>query len=164
MLSKTCKAKTTAGKPCRAAPMAGGLCFLHANPERVRALGQAGGRKNRYRVPDVPMLPAEINATVVRDILAQAILDVRSNILAPRAAVALAQLSNTLLRVIQMTELDLRIAKLEQAASTEVDTDTTDSAPEGRVNPPRDTELIKSQVEREAVTGDGAADERAEPL
>jgi hypothetical protein len=144
--------------------MSGGLCFLHANPERVRALGQAGGRKNRYRVPDAPILPAEINAKTVRDILAQAVLDVRSNTLAPRAAGALAQLSNTLLRVIQMTELEQRIARLEQAAATGVGTDTTDAAPEGRTNPPPDSELIKSQVEREAAMGTGVADPRSDLL
>jgi len=36
-----CKARTKAGKPCRAAATAGGLCFFHANPEKASELGRS---------------------------------------------------------------------------------------------------------------------------
>jgi hypothetical protein len=63
----------------------------------------------------VPPLPEDLNTAGIREILAQALLDVRSNTLAPRAAGALAQLSNALLKVNQVTELEARIAKLESS-------------------------------------------------
>lgn len=44
---RNCKALTKDGKPCKAPPTAGGLCYFHANPDQVRLLGRIGGRKNR---------------------------------------------------------------------------------------------------------------------
>jgi hypothetical protein len=73
-----------------------------------------GGRKNRHRVAEL-VVPLPLKSESVREILAQAILDVRSNALTPRSASALAQLSNSLLRAIQVTELEERLAKLERA-------------------------------------------------
>jgi hypothetical protein len=146
MLSKKCKAKTVAGSACQAAPMAGGLCFLHANPAKVRALGQSGGRKNRHRILESPVLPTEINARTVRDMLAQSIIDVQSNRLAPRVATALVQLSNSLMRVIQMTELEERVAKLEQAARPADGSGTSlDAEQETRTHSPQESELARSQ-------------------
>src|SRR5436305_15214811 len=116
MPSRRCKAKTSAGSPCRAPATEGGLCFFHANPDKVRALGQAGGRKNRQHAVE-PTLPAALNVAGVREILAQAILDVRANTLTPRAAGALAQLSNSLLRIIQVSELEERLGKLERQSA-----------------------------------------------
>ena len=43
-----CKATTRNGRPCRAAPTEGGLCFFHANPDKAVELGRIGGTKNRY--------------------------------------------------------------------------------------------------------------------
>ena len=119
MITERCKAKTVAGKPCRAAPMANGLCFLHGNPEKVRTLGQVGGRKNRSRVPELALQPSEINAETLRDILAQAILDVMSNNLSARNAAAVAQLANTFVKIAQIPDLEQRMAKLEEAAAQE---------------------------------------------
>lgn len=56
------------------------------------------------------MEPAE-----VREILAQAILDVRANTLAPRAVAAIANAASVLLRTIHVVDLEERVAKLEQA-------------------------------------------------
>lgn len=50
---KICKGFTKDGKPCRAHPTGGGLCYFHANPDQARLLGQKGGRKNRYQVTDL---------------------------------------------------------------------------------------------------------------
>ena len=40
-----CKARTKAGEPCSAAPREGGLCYLHANPNKATELGRAGSEK-----------------------------------------------------------------------------------------------------------------------
>ena len=117
MSSKPCTAKTKTGAPCGAPATEGGLCYFHSNPEKVRELGRAGGRKNRHCALEAPTLPAEMNAAGVRDILAQAMVDVRQKTLSPNAASALAQLSNALLRVMPFTELEKRIAELERVTA-----------------------------------------------
>jgi general stress protein YciG len=43
-----CKATTSSGKPCRAKPHKGGLCFFHSDPQKAAELGQKGGRRNRH--------------------------------------------------------------------------------------------------------------------
>ncbi len=111
---RNCKALRKDGRPCKAPPTAGGLCYFHANPDQVRLLGRIGGRKNRRGTVEAelraPLEPAE-----VREILAQAILDVRANALAPRAVTAIANAASVLLRTIHVVDLEERVAKLEQA-------------------------------------------------
>jgi hypothetical protein len=41
--SSRCKGQTKSGNPCRAAAIAGGLCFFHANPNKTSELGRIGG-------------------------------------------------------------------------------------------------------------------------
>jgi hypothetical protein len=43
-----CNVQAKNGKPCWAAATAGGLCFLHANPNKASELGRIGGRSNRH--------------------------------------------------------------------------------------------------------------------
>jgi hypothetical protein len=112
MSSNVCRGKTKSGAPCRAPAGPDGLCFFHANPEKARALGQVGGRRNRH-------LPADPNggpfsAIDLRNVLAQAILDVQTKKLTPRRAGALSQLSNAYCRVIPNAELEERVARLEE--------------------------------------------------
>jgi len=131
MSSKRCQGKTAAGAPCRAPATAGGLCFFHANPEKARALGQVGGRKNRYQLPD-SMPRGPLSAADLRDILVEAIRDVRSKKITPRTAGALSQLCNSLHRILPATDLEARLARLEQQLAeresrTPVDTDPTRS-------------------------------------
>jgi hypothetical protein len=131
MSSKRCQGKTAAGAPCRAPATAGGLCFFHANPEKARALGQVGGRKNRYQLPDsTPRGP--LSAADLRDILGEAIRDVRSKKITPRTAGALSQLCNSLHRILPATDLEARLARLEQQLAEQesrmpADTDPTRS-------------------------------------
>lgn len=115
MSAGPCQAETKDGRPCRAPATAGGLCYFHAHPDEARRLGQKGGRKNRQREID-PILPAPLNANGLREILAEAFLDVRAKNLSARSASALAQLAGVLLRVIHSAEWEERIAKLEKAA------------------------------------------------
>jgi hypothetical protein len=38
-----CKATTSSGKPCRAKPHKGGLCFFHSDPQKAAELGRSDG-------------------------------------------------------------------------------------------------------------------------
>jgi hypothetical protein len=108
-----CKAKTSTGAECRAPAGANGLCFLHAHPEKARTLGQIGGRKNRAQMLEPP--PAgSLSAADLRDILVEAIHDVRSKKISPRTAGALAQLCNSAHRILPTADLEARLATLEQ--------------------------------------------------
>jgi hypothetical protein len=126
-----CRGKTKAGNPCRAAATAGGLCFFHANPAKARTLGQIGGRRNRSRLPEAPAA-CSLSAADARDTLSEAVRDVRSKKMTPRAASSIAQLCNSLHRFLQTADMEARLARLEQqlaeqGSSTSVDTDPTGS-------------------------------------
>ncbi len=128
---QTCKAKTKAGAPCRAPAGNGGLCFFHANPDKAHALGQIGGRKNRSQLLEPPAA-GPLSAADLRDILVEAIRDVRSKKITPRTAGALSQLCNSLHRILPATDLEARLARLErqlaeQESGTPVDADPTKS-------------------------------------
>jgi hypothetical protein len=60
---------------------------------------------------------AECNQADVQKVLVQAMLDVQANKLAPRVGTAMAQISNALLRIMPVTELEERVARLELAAT-----------------------------------------------
>jgi hypothetical protein len=109
---ETCKGKTKTGAACRAPAGSGGLCFFHANPESARALGQIGGRKNRRSVVDLDV-PDNMTAADVRNVTAQAIRLLLSGDMHAREAIALAQLCNSLYRVIPAADLETRVAMLE---------------------------------------------------
>jgi hypothetical protein len=91
----------------------GGLCFFHANPDSARALGQIGGRKNRRSVVDL-QVPDNMSAADVRNVTAQAIRLLLSGNLHAREASALAQLFNSLYRVIPTADLEARVTLLEE--------------------------------------------------
>ena len=48
-MSAKCNAKTTAGKPCRAAAVKRGLCSLHADPQIAVEMGRKSGQARRTR-------------------------------------------------------------------------------------------------------------------
>ena len=112
MSSNYCRGKSKSGAPCRAPAGRDGLCFFHANPEQARALGQLGGRRNRHLPADPNGGP--LSAIDLRNVLAQAILDVQTKKLPPRRAGAIAQLSNTYCRLIPIADLEERVLRLEQ--------------------------------------------------
>ncbi|MGH9515281.1 MAG: hypothetical protein ACRD3P_06345 [Terriglobales bacterium] len=109
-----CKAQTKAGKACRAAATAGGLCFFHGNPNKASELGRIGGRKNRHTAQNVEPLPTLDTAVAVRDAVNRLIRDVYSATLDPRVAAGLAPLLNLQLRAIGIAELERRIGELER--------------------------------------------------
>src|SRR5204862_2441641 len=113
MPNKSCRAQTATGRACRAPAMEGGLCFLHANPESAKTLGQLGGQKNR-RPPLVDLeIPEKMTLADLSRLNAHAMHLLVSDKLKPHAATALAQLSNAQVRVMQALELEARLKALE---------------------------------------------------
>ncbi|MGH9503399.1 MAG: hypothetical protein ACRD20_11175 [Terriglobales bacterium] len=114
-----CKGKTRTGAAWEAAADAGGLCFFHANPDQAKTLGQMGGRKNRRPAVVDRQAPDTMTATDLRNLTVQAIRLLLSGELRAREASALAQLSNSLYRVIPTADLETRVATLEQQVAQE---------------------------------------------
>ena len=111
-----CKGKTKKGKPCRAAAMEGGLCFFHANPNKAAELGRVGGRRNRHYLPGEVDPPVELRtAKAVKEECARLIEKVYTRKISPRVAACVGALLNLQMRVIREADLEVRIAKLEQA-------------------------------------------------
>jgi hypothetical protein len=114
-VDRKCIAVTKRGTPCRAAATDGGLCYFHANPQKAAELGRIGGRsKQRFAAENADPLPTLINAIAVRDLVARLIADLYAGKLHPRIAAGLAPLMNLQLRAIEATNLELRVAKLEE--------------------------------------------------
>ena len=134
-----CQGRTKAGKPCRAAATAGGLCFFHANPAKASELGRQGGRKNRHVASEnADPLPTLDNALAVRDLVARLIADIYDGKTHPRIAAGLASLLNLLLRAIEITEitkipeLERRLAEMEKAtAKASAKTEESSAAEKG---------------------------------
>ena len=115
-----CKARAKNGKGCRAAATSGGLCFFHANPLKAAELGRLGGQKNRKetRVENLPLLPRVNTLVALRDAIAQLVESIYQGMVDPRIGSGLAPLLNVQLRVIDIAELEERVARLEQERST----------------------------------------------
>ena len=116
--SGLCRGTTKKGTPCKAAPMQGGLCFLHANPARAAELGRQGGRKNGHLLALDSALPPLDNPRAIRDKLAHILADLCANKLSPRVAAAAAQVINVQLRVIHETDIQTSIEKLQEMVKT----------------------------------------------
>jgi hypothetical protein len=109
-----CQALTKKGKPCRAAATEGGLCFFHANPNKAVELGRIGGKKNGLLRVGLDPLPNLDNAMAIRDTVARLISDVYAGKLHPRIAAGLAPLMHLQLRVLEKTEFEKRLARVER--------------------------------------------------
>jgi len=177
---QTCRANTRAGTPCRAPAGPEGLCFFHANPDKAHVLGQVGGRKNRHQLPEPPSA-GPLNAADLSNILAEAIRDVRSKKITPRAASAISQLCNSLHRVTPTAELEARVARLEHQLAEQQSTagdpsgletngtataheeDTQQDIEQGRSAAPDTCQPVVMGTENESVEGgDGTDDEEGE--
>jgi hypothetical protein len=111
-----CKSRTKAGKPCHAAAMEGGLCFFHANPTKAAELGRIGGRRNRHIFMGLADPAKDLKtAKGVLEECARLIENVYTGKIPPKIASCVAPLLNLQMRVIQVAELEARIARLEQA-------------------------------------------------
>jgi len=120
-MSQKCSARTKLGKECRASVVIGTqFCALHGDPERAAELGRMGGLKNRHYIETEPVnitLPS--TAEDVKNVMAQAMVDVRAKKLDPRIAMALTSMSRVLLEAFQTADLQKRVERIEQARAAE---------------------------------------------
>ena len=109
-----CRATTKAGGPCPVPATASGLCYFHDDPKRAAEMGRKGGLKNRHVIPDdAAELPQLNTAEDVRAMLAKLAQDVRARRVEPRVAASVSQIASTLLKAMEVTDLEQRLAKLE---------------------------------------------------
>jgi hypothetical protein len=112
-----CKALAKSGKPCRAAATPGGLCFLHANPNKASELGRIGGRSRHPSVLEgADPLPKLETAGAVQEAVGKLFADVHAGKVHPRTAASLRSLMSLQLQAIKATDLERRIAELEKQA------------------------------------------------
>ena len=120
-MNATCNARTTAGKRCRAVAVKDGLCTLHADPkvavEMGRKSGQARRTKDQLAQERAELTPPR-TAQEVRVALGQFISDVRSRRLDPKVAGTLGYLANVLLKSIEVSDIEMRLAALECVLGT----------------------------------------------
>lgn len=96
-MSEKCNARTKLGNECRAPAVVGTqLCALHGDPERAAELGRMGGSRNRHYVDTEPVNIAPPSTPEdVKNVLAQAMVDVRAKKLDPRTGSALTYMSRS---------------------------------------------------------------------
>ena len=122
-LAEGCSAKTKRGRPCRAAVVHGTrFCPLHADPARAAELGRLGGLKNRHYVDtdEVTIAPPSTPEDV-KNLLAQAMVDVRARKLDPRIASTLTYMSGALLKAFESTDHEKRLARVEEELRAKAD-------------------------------------------
>jgi len=153
-----CQANAKSGKPCRAAATAGGLCFFHANPKKASALGRIGGKNKRgAATQSVDPLPKLDKASAVQEAVDRLIADVYAGKLQPRVAAGLAPLLSLQLRVLETTDLERRVAKVEKllAKVEQAEADRTDQKND-RWKRERDLDQLPSPNSQE-LRGEGDA-------
>ena len=115
---RRCKGRTKHGKRCRAAATAGGLCFFHANPNKAVELGRLGGKSKGPAAGEaLEPLPKLHTAMAIREIVARLIDDVLSGKVQPRIASTLTPLLNLQLRVVETSDMESRLAKVEKVVA-----------------------------------------------
>ena len=123
-----CKAKTNAGERCRAVAVKDGLCALHADPNLAAEMGRKSGKARRSRESrekPQPELAPPRTAQEVRAALGQFISDVRARRLDPKVAGTLGYLANVLLKSIEVSDVEERLAALESGLGAGMPQDQT---------------------------------------
>lgn len=110
-----CEALTAAGAKCRANALRNSqFCLLHGDAERAKLLGARGGRNRARTVPDLKRFPPPMTADAVREQAARCIQELRSGDLDAKTATAVFNGMSILLRVIQATDIEMRLKRLEE--------------------------------------------------
>ena len=122
-MTQKCSAKTKHGNECRAAAVIGTMfCAMHGDPGRAAELGRMGGLKNRHYVDSEPVTIAPpATPEDVKNVLGQALADMRAKKLDPRIGTAITYMSRVLLEAFDSTDLQLRLARLEEQMTTKAD-------------------------------------------
>lgn len=109
-----CDAKNKAGRSC-GAPSVGGARFCIMHSGRASELGSKGGRRRaRLGESDLKELPAPRTAADLRDLLAQAIVEVRVGKLDPKLANSINYLGSGFLHAIEVADIEQRLKELER--------------------------------------------------
>jgi general stress protein YciG len=110
-----CQAKTKAGRPCAAPAVRGGIyCALHNDPDRAAQLGRKGGANNRkVYAGNEREIPPPKNARDVKNLLAEAMAEIRAGKMDPKLGTTLGYLGTSLLKAIEISDIEERLEKLE---------------------------------------------------
>ena len=114
-MSKRCSAKNRNGKRCGAWAVTGAeKCALHLNPELAAKMGSKHGRRAALppQPDEAPMDPPK-TASDVRDALANIMAQVHARKMDAKTANALAYLGVSLLRAIEIADLQSGLAALQ---------------------------------------------------
>jgi hypothetical protein len=114
-MSKQCTAKNRNGERCGAWAVTGKTkCALHFDPKLAAKMGAKHGRRPMPSEPETPAtLESPKTAEQVRDVLAETIVQIRGRKLDTRTANALAYVATSLLRAIEVSDLEYRLGALE---------------------------------------------------
>src|SRR5215469_10754560 len=114
--SGRCKAMTKAGSACAAPAIRGGgeFCSLHSDPGRAAQLGRKGGMGNRHVYEsEGAHVVAPKTASDVKELLADAMAQVRAGKMDPKLGTTLGYLGTSLLKAIETSDIEQRLARLE---------------------------------------------------
>jgi len=105
-----CQARTKAGAPCAAPAIHGGIyCALHSDPQRAAEPGRKGGRNNRRTYEtDGKEVSSPRSASAVKEMLAEIMAEIRAGRLNPKLGTTLAYLGTSLLKAIEISDLEAR--------------------------------------------------------
>src|SRR5262249_9771055 len=116
-----CRELNRKNEPCNAPPLEGtDLCAMHADAGLAKRLGSAGGQRNRHFEPVDPVdIPKLDTAQDVKAFLAQVAIDLRFRRIEPKAASTIGYVCTSLLKAIELSDLEARLAKLEGGTEDE---------------------------------------------
>jgi hypothetical protein len=114
-MSKRCSEKNKKGKRCGAWAVAGATrCALHLDPERASKLGSKSRDKRAGRSQtDAPPMDLPKTASDVKNALATTMVQVYAGTMDAKTANTLAYLGMSLLRAIEVSDIESRLDALE---------------------------------------------------
>jgi hypothetical protein len=118
-MATKCSAIAKSGSRCQTPAVAGlSFCYLHAPEmaERRRAAAVKGGRNRSAKARAAKQIPEAMDAETLAGWLSLLFTSVLSGKVEPRVGTACAAIARTLHEVRHTTELEQRLAELEQAA------------------------------------------------
>ena len=90
------------------------FCSLHSDPGRAAELGRKGGMGNRHVYEnDGKEVPAPQSALDVKNLLAEAMAEIRAGKMDPKLGTTLGYLGASLLKAIETSDIEQRLERLE---------------------------------------------------